>query len=309
MLQTRRTKLGSAAPFVAIVMSLLGRLTDAAPQEQQLPVRVRKYVYRTVGDVKLNLFVYDVRDTNREESDKSEPRAALVFFFGGGWRSGNVRQFQPHAEYLARRGMVAITADYRVSSRHGTTADKCVEDGKAALRWVRSHCKELGIDPQRIAAGGGSAGGHIAAAIAIVPGFEPSDGKHDISYLPNALVLFNPALVLAEVDGAAPFPKNRMVSLARRLGTQPRKLSPYHYIRPGLPPTIIFHGEADQVVKLETARWFQRAMVKAGNRCELKTYPGQPHGFFNYRNGENPYYDRTVAEMTRFLKELGYIPQ
>ncbi len=60
---------------------------------------------------------------------------------------------------------------------------------------------------------------------------------------------------------------------------------------------------------MTTPRQFQRAMVKAGNRCELRTYPGQPHGFFNCRNGENPYYDRTVAEMTRFLNELGYIPQ
>ena len=265
-------------------------------------VRKRDFVYKKVGKVELHLQVYD-----RPNARGKEPRAAIVFFFGGGWRTGSVRQFEPHARHLAEKGMVAVTADYRVASRHGTTAEKCVEDGKSAVRWLRAHAEELQIDPDRIGAGGGSAGGHVAAAVALVPGFEDAREDSSVSCRPNALVLFNPALVLVEVDGEAPFPQNRMKSLAKRLGAEPRRLSPYHHIRPGLPPTIIFHGEADRVVPVRTVRLFAEAMKKTENECELKTYPDQPHGFFNYRNGRNPYYDKTVAEMDRFLQEIGFL--
>jgi len=98
-----------------------------------------------------------------------DKRPAIVFFFGGGWTSGRVEQFEPQAQYLAQRGMVAARADYRVRSRHGTTPDKCVEDAKSAVRWLRANAAELGLDPQRIVASGGAAGGHIAACTATIP--------------------------------------------------------------------------------------------------------------------------------------------
>ncbi len=265
-------------------------------------IRKREFVYKRIGDIELKLQVYDSPKRNTKK-----PRAAIVFFFGGGWRAGSVKQFAEHSKHLARRGMVAVTADYRVSSRHHTKALHCVEDGKSAIRWVRAHASELNVDPERIAAGGGSAGGHVAAAVAIVPGFETAAEDQSVSYAPNALVLYNPALVLAPVDGTQPFAKNRMASLMRRMGTDPVKLSPYHHVRSGLPPTIIFHGEADQTVPLRTAKLFSTAMVKAGNDCTLKTYPKQPHGFFNYRNGKNPYYAKTVAEMDKFLESIGFL--
>ena len=287
---------------LAIMLAMAGVSSATDDTSAADTVRKRDFIYKKVGKVELHLQVYDLPNAAGKES-----RAAMVFFFGGGWRTGSVRQFEPHARHLAEKGMVAVTADYRVASRHGTTADKCVEDGKSAVRWLRAHAKELQIDPDRIGAGGGSAGGHVAAAVALVPDFEDAREDASVSCRPNALVLFNPALVLAEVDGEAPFPQNRMKSLAKRLGTEPRRLSPYHHIRPGLPPTIIFHGEADRVVPVRTARLFAEAMKEKKNECELKTYPGQPHGFFNYRNGRNPYYDKTVIEMDRFLQEIGFM--
>ena len=297
MAERRAIAIGLA--IVLAMVGVSGATDETSPGDT---VRKRDFIYKKVGKVELHLQVYDLPNAAGKE-----PRAAMVFFFGGGWRAGSVRQFEPHARHLAEKGMVAVTADYRVASRHGTTADKCVEDGKSAVRWLRAHAKELQVDPDRIGAGGGSAGGHVAAAVALVPDFEDAREDASVSCRPNALVLFNPALVLAEVDGKAPFPQNRMKSLAKRLGTEPRRLSPYHHIRPGSPPTIVFHGEADRVVPVWTARRFAEAMKAKGNRCELKTYPGQPHGFFNYRNGRNPYYDKTVAEMDRFLQEIGFL--
>ncbi|MDB4796380.1 alpha/beta hydrolase fold domain-containing protein, partial [Akkermansiaceae bacterium] len=112
-----------------------------------------------MGDVELKLHVF-----NPEGHKASDSRPAIVFFFGGGWNGGSPKQFYPHSEHLASLGMVAISAEYRVKSRNKTTPMECVKDGNSAIRWVRSHAKELGINPDMIAAGGGSAGGHVAAA-------------------------------------------------------------------------------------------------------------------------------------------------
>ncbi len=115
-------------------------------------------VYKTVADVQLKMYMYFPADHNA-----TDKRPAIVFFFGGGWVNGTPKQFRPHCEYLASRGMVAMAADYRVRSRHGTAAIDCVKDGKSAVRWIRENADRLGVDPQRVAAGGGSAGGHVAA--------------------------------------------------------------------------------------------------------------------------------------------------
>ena len=117
--------------------------------------------YKQVGETKLFLHVY-----NPDGHKDSDRKPAIVFFFGGGWNGGTPKQFEPHCQYLSQRGMVAITAEYRVKSRNKTTPFECVKDGKSAIRWVRANANKLGVDPSRIAAGGGSAGGHVAAAVA-----------------------------------------------------------------------------------------------------------------------------------------------
>jgi acetyl esterase len=166
----------------------------------------REEVYKQAGDVALKMFIFEPPD--RQPKDR---RAAVVFFFGGGWRSGTPAQFHEQCKYRASRGMVAITVDYRVLSRHKTKAVTCVEDAKSAIRWVRKNSERLGIDPQRIAAAGGSAGGHLAACTGVVPGFESPTEDAELSSVPNALVLFNPALVLSSVKGQPPLPKEKMV--------------------------------------------------------------------------------------------------
>src|SRR5262249_22791415 len=119
---------------------------------------------------------------------------AIVFFFGGGWTNGTVTQFIPQSKHLAQRGMIAIVADYRVFGRHKTSAFEAIADAKSAIRWVRAHATELGIDPNRIAAGGGSAGGHIALSAAVLDQFDDMNEDRRVSSKPNALVLFNPAV-------------------------------------------------------------------------------------------------------------------
>ena len=116
-------------------------------------------------------------------------------------RAGNPVQFQKHCEYLAARDMVAMTVDYRVSSRHGVTANQCVADAKSAVRWMRSNADRLGIDRNKIVAAGGSAGGHLAASTAILPDHDDPNDDLSLSAVPNAMALFNPAVVLATIPG------------------------------------------------------------------------------------------------------------
>ncbi len=259
-------------------------------------------VYKTIGDAKLNMYLYFPED--HRPGDK---RAAVVFFFGGGWRGGSPGQFQRHCQYLASRGMVAMAADYRVLSRHKTKAVKCVADAKSAVRWIRANAERLGVDPNRIAAGGGSAGGHIAACTGTVPDLEEPGEDTSISSVPNALALFNPALVLAPVDGTSPLNPDRVSDLKERMGTEPENISPYHHVKKGSPPAIIFHGTADKTVPFKTAKLFTEAMTKAGNRCELVAFEGEGHGFFNYGRGDGTAYVETVRAMDEFFIDLGFL--
>ena len=259
-------------------------------------------VYKTIGEVELKIYSFHPKDHK-----PSDQRPAIVFFFGGGWKAGDPKQFANQCAYLADRGMVAMTADYRVASRHQTKAVDCVEDAKSAIRWVRANAARLGIDPNRIAAGGGSAGGHLAACTGIVPGFERSTESTQINSVPNALVLFNPALVLDNVKGEEAIPDSKIEELRERIGDDPKKISPYHHVRSNAPPTIIFHGRADITVPYRTAEIFAEAMQKAGNRCELVGYDDKVHGFFNYGRDDNSGYLETVAATDRFLTSLGYL--
>jgi acetyl esterase/lipase len=259
-------------------------------------------VYKKIGAVELNMYIFSPHD--HKASDK---RPAIVFFFGGGWKSGSPNQFLEHCKYLASRGMVAMTADYRVLTRHGTKAVSCVADAKSAVRWIRVHAAELGIDPQRVAAGGGSAGGHLAACTGVIVGFDESSEDTKISSRPNAMVLFNPALVLANIDNRSPINPRQADNLSERMGVPAEKLSPYHHVAGGAPPTVIFHGQADTTVKFWSAEAFTTAMKKAGNRCELHGYEGQQHGFFNYGRGGNKAYKSTIRELDKFLVSLNYL--
>ncbi len=274
-------------------------------QPKQYPPEIAEAqveVYKTVGDVELNVWIFEPKT-----SDKTSKRPAAVFFFGGGWRSGSPTQFVPHCQHLVQRGVVGIVVDYRVSSRHNVKMTACIADAKSAIRWVRENADRLGVDPDRIVAGGGSAGGHLAAATALLPEFDESTDNMKISCRPNAMLLFNPALVLAPVDGQQFFDEERAERFKDASGVDPVKVSPYHNVSANAPPAIIFHGKSDTTVPYATAELFARKMVDNGNRCELVGYEGQRHGFFNANKAGDEYYQKTVAEMDRFLTSLGYL--
>ena len=253
------------------------------------PETQNKQVYKKVDATELKLHFY-----YPEEANINDPLPAIIFFHGGGWVSGRITQFEPHARHFASKGMVAILAEYRIRSRYGTTPFDAVADAKSAIRFLRENADELGIDPDQIVGSGGSAGGHIAAAAAMVPGLDDPADNHAVSAVPNALVLFNPVY-----DNG---PKGYGYE---RIGDRYPEISPMHNIKPGNPPTVVFLGTNDRLIPVATAKEYRDKMEKAGNVCELFLYEGKGHGFFNYHHTES--YQETLAEAERFLISLGYI--
>ena len=253
-------------------------------------------------EVKLNIYIF--KPENHKPTDK---RSAIVFFFGGGWNTGKPTQFTEHCKHLAKKGMVSMTADYRVKSRHGTKAISCVEDGKSAIRWVRQNASKLGIDSTKVVAAGGSAGGHVAACTGVIKTLDHEKENLKISSVPNAMVLFNPVLATAKVEGSdQKMNAKKIAASTKRIGASPVTVSPVHHVVSGIPPTLILHGNADKVVPFWIAEVFQSAMDKAGNRCELVEYKKQGHGFFNHgRKGGK--YEETVEQMDKFLMSLGFL--
>ncbi len=256
----------------------------------QAPEGGERHVYKKVGEVELPLYVY------KPEGHTADAKApAIVFFFGGGWRSGSPTQFEPHCRDLAGRGMVAVTVEYRVSSRHPVKVEDCIEDAKSAMRWVRGHAKELGVDPDRIASGGGSAGGHLAACVAVIDDFNADTDDPEVSPKPDAMVLYNPAM------GFNP----DMAKRIDRTRGPIEKADPYTYATKKQPPCIMFFGTADGL--LAGAEKFRNVSVEAGNDCRIVTYEGQGHGFFNHGKSGGKYYKLTLAETDAFLVKLGWL--
>lgn len=246
-------------------------------------------LYKQIDTTKLFMKVY-----SPEKIDKTQQYPAIVFFFGGGWNSGKISQFEPHANYFSKRGLVCFLVDYRVTSRHKSTPFESLKDAKSAIRYIRQNAATFHIDPSKIVASGGSAGGHLAAAAALIDAYNEDSDTVSISCKPNALVLFNP--VIDNGPGGYGY---------ERIGDAYKSFSPLHNIKKGAPPTIIFQGTNDNLIPVETVKYYQTVMRKVDSRCELFLYEGKEHGFFNYNKLEN--YKNTVAEADTFLQSLGYL--
>jgi acetyl esterase len=197
-----------------------GALAGGKAEVRGVAGGVQKYVFKKTpqGDLAIHLHF----PPGWKEQDK---RPALVLFFGGGWTNGSVAQFRKQAEYLATRGLVTARAEYRIKGKHGTTPAKCVEGCKSAVRWLRQHSTRLGVDPNRIAAGG-----HTAAAAFTAPGLEADGEDRTVSSKPNLLVLFNPVM--------------NTTPLADRMGSREvaKQVSPNDHLTRDMPPAILFFG-------------------------------------------------------------------
>jgi acetyl esterase len=226
-----------------------------------------------------DMYLYVLRPVKKA----NKPLPVIIYFVGGGWVNGAVEYQLPVAAWFRDQGIVAITADYRVKSRHNTTPLECIEDAKSAVRYVRGHAKELGIDPDKIIVAGGSAGGHIAACTAIKGGDAPGEDL-SISTVPNALVLHNP--VVGE-------------GFRNDFFKEHPEFSPILNVKKGWPATIVSHGTKDSTVPFSGAKNFVNKLKEVGTDAELITVKDAEHSC-DWPN-TNPNFLPTITEMTQFL--------
>lgn len=214
----------------------------------------------------------------------------LILFHGGGWSGGSLEQFRTACAYFAGRGLVCATAEYRMlgksdppeSPLDGSRKRVCVTDAKSAIRWFKQHAGELGLDPGRIIAGGGSAGGHISALATLNPGLNDPRDPVDVSTEVVAYLWFNPAFSTDDKG-------DREVDVLKHQSA-------------ALPPTLVFFGDQDnwkQGWDVAHAGW----KALGTKSIELQIAPGQPHSFFN----REPWRTLTLIAADQFLVQHGLL--
>jgi len=253
----------------------------------------RDVVYGKGGgrDLKLDLFL---------PKKGSGQRPAIVFIHGGGWRGGRRGQFYRQAAYLASKGYIGACIEYRLSGEAAYPA--AVEDCKCAVRWLRANAKKLSVDMNRIAACGGSAGGHLASLIGVTEGAEELEGKGghaEFSSKINLVVSFN-----GVADMSLGKDKPVTNAIARFLGGSYEdkqdvyeKASPITHVDTSSPPFLFLHGTADKTVPFEQSQRMLKKLQAAGVPAEIYVAEEAGHAFFN----RPPHYDPTLKRMEQFL--------
>lgn len=264
------------------------------------------------------------------ESQDKKSTGAIAFFFGGGWRGGSHTHFQRQALYFSQRGLTTFLFEYRVDSRHNTSPVECVKDARSALRFLKQNHSIFNINPQKIIASGGSAGGHIVAATGTLHSVNESTDDLSIDPTPAAMVLFNPVFDngpngyhgpnvkdLMEEDfrchcTSYQIPNGKWSSLFKE---RFKELSPFHNISNQTPPSLVMFGSQDHLVPVATAESFQEQMKQFNNICQLIIFEGAKHGFFNGvktkvnedNKGTAEYFYGTLQASDDFLVGLDFL--
>jgi len=242
--------------------------------------------YRKVDGHTLSLHVFQPK--LKKQHDET---AAILFFHGGAWQVGSPHHFYRHCLYFSRLGITCISAQYRTESAYGTDPRAAVQDARMAFNFIKQNANELNIDPDRIIAGGGSAGGHLAATLGVPLPLSANETTELSKTRPRALILYNPMLDLSPGK-----PDHHLVSGFWQ------DVSPMQHIDASIPATLILLGTKDPEVPVSTATRFCNAVKAKGVKCELALYQGAKHGFFNYKAGDNKYFEATNERVVQFLK-------
>jgi acetyl esterase len=246
----------------------------------------KPYIYKTSAGKPRQMEIYF--PPNHDPAQTKVP--GLILFHGGGWGGGSLRQFRVACAYFASRGLVCATAEYQMLSAAdakklppGETRKRvCVTDAKSAIRWFKQHAPELGIDPQRIVTGGGSAGGHISALATLNPGLNDPADPQAIDTSVVAYLWFNPAF---SPDDA----KDPEIDVLR-------------YLNKDIAPAIAFFGDKD-TWKVGWDVAYAKLKSLGNTSVDLQIAPGQAHSFFN----KDPWQTVTLIAADRFLSQQGLL--
>lgn len=212
------------------------------------------------------------------------PFPAVICIHGGGFRAGKRDGYDNLCVRLAERGFVAATITYRLAPKYQFPA--AVHDTKAAVRWMRANAKKYKVDPARIGATGGSAGGHLAQFLAVtsnVPQFEGTGGNPEQSSSIACVVnVYGPSDFTKSYGKSVDAHEVLPLWFGGNLETK-RDLhiqgSPLYWVTPNSAPTLCIHGTDDKYVAHEQAVWLVDKLKAATVDAELLTLEGAGHGF------------------------------
>ncbi len=202
----------------------------------------------------------------------------VLLLHGGGWSGGDRGQLRGYGILLGRLGYVCMASEYRLSGEAQWPAQ--IHDVKAALRWMRANAARLGIDPERIAVSGNSAGAHLSLMLAgtsNVAEFEGTGGNAGVATSVAAAVGIYAPILLGGDASLSPAVRGLMGAGAGEGAL--RSASPLTHASAAFPPTLLIHGNADELVPADASLQIYRALVAAGAPAELHVYAGQPHAF------------------------------
>lgn len=257
-----------------------------APKESFHP-EIITYKQTDQGELKLHVF-------RPAKVKAGEKRPAIIYFFGGVWTLGTPLQFYRECAHYASKGMVAISAEYRISYLHKTTPFESVEDARDVIRWLRANAKLLNINPNQIVAAGASAGGHLAAVTGIIK--DTSEREVTISSNPNLLLLYYPA-VDNSANGVGPEEMKKRYC----------EISPLHNIDRTAPPSLFLLGTKDELIPVKTAEEFKTKMEAVGVDCELHLFEGAGHPIFYYAREITENYTKILELSDAFLRKYRYL--
>ncbi|MCP5431979.1 MAG: alpha/beta hydrolase [Alphaproteobacteria bacterium] len=293
----------------AIVAVAIAIATVAVAQDRQFKFAPpdEKLVYRTLPSGKeLSIWVYRPKD--KSAANEAGLLPAIVLYHGGGWRTGTPAQFVAIASHFVDAGMVALLPEYRVYERDQSSIPDSTADGRSAMRYIMAHEAELGLDPARIVAGGGSAGGHIAATLATTDDVNNEGDDLSIDPRPAAYIGFSAAVNLKGIFTTEGAGRGAGATLGPNGLEGALVADPMTHLKPGFPPCLFFHGTQDSVVPYKSVVDFVAAAKAVGTECELVAYEGRPHSFFNPLSSKADFPDM-MRRADEFLRAHGMLPK
>ncbi len=253
---------------------------------------VTAFVYRDHSPVPLRVFVAYPKDWQPQDR-----RAARVQFFGGGYNHGDPESAVGSAKSWANKaGYVGFAPDYRVNDRFGSSPVTIADDNRRVIKWIMENAATLGVDPTRVVvAGGSSAGG--SAFFAGLP-FPPATTDPDSSppFPVAAISIRSGAVDVAEGDGTYASPSTNYFFPVSN------EISPSRNLRPGMPPVIMIHGNADEQVPQSTVIAACNQIRQFGTRCQFKSVSGGRHLL------SNSVLEQANSDEEAFMLSIGVLP-